>query len=141
MIIYGFYGTGKSTICASHPEFHDFDFHYFMHQYRFSSYGIEAHEVTFAEIETEYAKQVRIKEKEFGNIFINHYCPDLIDLAFIQSTYQDCIDTLDERKQGNFVPTEEEYNETKEMLSSVSTLVVLSKGQFIKDYSHLLERK
>ena len=135
MIVYGFYGTGKSTVCEQNKAFYDFDFRHFLFGYR----DIDPNEIDFAKIEAEYALQAKLKDKDFDVVFINHHVPNLIDLAFIQDSYQTCLTTLEGRQQGNFVPTEDEFNLEKENVSSVPNIIILTEGSYISSHMNILK--
>lgn len=131
MIIFGFYGTGKSLYCENNPNCLDLDFEYF--------YFNRNREIP---VEDEYIKTVKEKEKNFDIVFINRYYPNLqVDYGFIQDSYDNCLKTLNKRKQGNFIPSEEEYNDLKNFLLDKGIAILLKENEFIGNYGEFLISK
>lgn len=100
MIIYAFFGLGKSYYCKTHSDGFDADYHYFR----------------FSEIATQmsYSEYVLEKSKQYRYVFVNSPTEEThfpIDIAFLPETIDFIIERLQKRKQGNFVPTIEMLKE------------------------------
>ncbi len=127
MIVYGFYGTGKTAICEQCPEkYLDLDFQYF----RFE----EAYFFDAKSAEAAYKQRIQEQEAKYDIVFINHLPEGLkIDAGYIQSDYKACVKALAERKQGNFIPLKEEYDNVVLRLREMGSIVFLDSDEHISD--------
>lgn len=94
-IIYAFYGMGKTTYCNKHKDCFDADYEYF----RFSK---ESEFYTYEEYVRELSQKYKI-------VFVNKLI-DNIDYAIMPSDYESTKQRIIARKQGNFIPSKEEYD-------------------------------
>ena len=127
MIVYGFYGTGKSTLCKEYPEkYLDLDFEYFRFQ--------EAYFFDVESAEKAYTERALFLESDYEVVFINRLPEGLaIDAGFIQCNYETCIKTLTERKQGNLIPERQEYDDIVRKLESMGKLQYLRQNEHLSD--------
>lgn len=94
MIIYAFFGLGKSYYCKTHSDGFDADYHYF----RFSDLTTQM----------SYSDYVLEKSKQYPYVFVNGPIEEThfpIDLVFLPETIDFVLERLQKRKQGNFIPT------------------------------------
>lgn len=134
MIVFGFYGTGKSEYCKNNPNCCDLDFEYFYFNQKDNS--------SISEIKNDYIKTVKDKEKLFDIVFINRFFSELdISFGFIQKDYELCKKILSDRKQGNFMPDINEFNEVSSLLFKEGIIVPLNKNEFIGNYDKTLMNK
>lgn len=132
MIVFGYYGTGKTSYCKNNPNCYDLDFEHFYH----------SHKDNITSIKDDYVRTAREKEKVFDIVFVNRFYPELnIDFGFIQYDYQICQDILKERKQGNFIPDKRDFNDISAVLFKEGIAVFLKKNEFIEDYDKVLMNK
>ena len=128
MIVYAFYTSGKTYACKNNEDYCDFDFQmfYFKNQNK-CFYDLQ-------NIENEYRKKAKELENKYSIVFINHYVKDTADYAIFPENFHMCIERINERKQGNFVPDIEEYNGLIELFSEETEVIFLKDGLITKDY-------
>ena len=125
MIIFGFYGTGKTTVCKDTPGYLDLDFYDLLFSEDFGDIN---------KAQDAYRAKVKAKSKKYDVVFINRYDPNIsIDAAYIQGSYSDCIKDIRSRKQGNFIPDKEEYDAVKSILSKRVKTIFLKHGEHISE--------
>ena len=120
LLIYGFYGSGKSVFCANHKDYLDADFHY----YNFSMDAFTC----------PYEQYLKKESEAYKGILINVYQKN-IDIAFFPETYELAVTRCIERKQGNFIPYEEEYKDMIHLLQKDKTeIIFLKEDEYIDTY-------
>ena len=96
MIIYAFYGCGKTRYCKTHNDGIDLD----AHIYHFMRESLTK----------SYADYVNEMDNDDLYIFVNQYVPN-IRYAVFPANFERHIVKIEERKQGNFIPTKDEYED------------------------------
>lgn len=106
MLVYAFYGCGKTTLCEQNPDFYDFDFADF-----YKSLSPNGQSAPLRQIESAYIEKARELEQTHPVVLINLYYKGA-DLAVFQATYNDCLRRIAMRADSNFMPSQMEYRDT-----------------------------
>lgn len=123
--VFGFYGVGKTTLCKDHKEYLDADHHY----YRFSPQSAFI----------PYEKYLKDEAKNYDMLLIN-VREKGIDLAFFPETYELCVQRCENRKQGNFTPSEWEYKAVIHDLQKDGVKIIfLKENEYISDYERIFK--
>ncbi len=140
MIVFAFYGCGKSTYCKNNPNCADLDFELF--QYEDGLYDENGDYLSGHALEDAYINTALRLEKEYDIVFVNRLFEEMpVDLAFIQDNYNDCVKVCGSRREHPFVPAGGEYGYALGELKyhNKTKTIFLCKDEFISDYETVLE--
>ncbi len=128
MIVYAFYGCGKSTVCKENSDCYDHDFNDFYFETLDKYAGFNMNVILDA-----YISKAKGLEETYPIVFINRYKPGMADLAVFQESYRSCIRTIAGRAQGNFVPSKQEYDDMTKTFIGETDVIFLKEGEYLSD--------
>ena len=128
MIVYAFYGCGKSTVCKENSDCYDHDFNDFYFETLDKYAGFNMNVILDA-----YISKAKELEETYPIVFINRYKPDIADLAVFQESYSSCIRTIAKRAQGNFMPAKQEYEDMVRAFTNKTDVLFLKEGEYLSD--------
>ena len=134
MIVYAFYGCGKTTLSQKNPSFFDLDFADFYCGLLDSGSDSDIHD-----IEESYANKARELEEDYPVVLVNRFIPGVAEAVVMPGSYRNCAERISKRGQGNFVPSQLEYYGILSLLQETGAdVILLSDEEYLGDMSEQL---